>query len=148
MVDGNDGDFVRLVELLDEEYVERFGEVALQYRQYNNLDDVICGFLVYENEIAVACGGFKRYCEDTAEIKRVFVMKEYRRRHFAKEIVMCCEEEAKKRGFLYMVLETGAKMPEAIALYQGSGYCLIDNFGEFVGDDVCVCMKKSLSNTF
>lgn len=118
--------------------------MALKYRQYNALKDIRDAFVAYDNHKAIACGGFKNYNNDTAEVKRVFVSKDYRRQHIASEIIKCCEVEAKQQGYRYMVLETGAEMPEAISLYKGSGYNLINNYDQFEGDKVCVCMKKIL----
>ena len=36
-------------------------------------------------------------------------------------------------------------MNEAIALYQKQGYEMIENYGEFAGDENSVCMAKELA---
>ena len=41
-------------------------------------------------------------------------------------------------------LETGRKQPEAIALYQKSGYRLTENYGQYVGVENSVCMRIDL----
>lgn len=35
-------------------------------------------------------------------------------------------------------------MQGAIRFYQKEGYRIIPNYGEFIGDELCVCMEKQL----
>jgi hypothetical protein len=42
-------------------------------------------------------------------------------------------------------LETGKQQPEAIRLYEKSGYAYIPNYGQYAGVDNSVCMKKELA---
>jgi putative acetyltransferase len=55
------------------------------------------------------------------------------------------ERWAHELGYAGCVLETGKKQPEAIALYQRSGYALTPNYGQYIGVDNSVCMQKALS---
>ncbi|MCD8356050.1 MAG: GNAT family N-acetyltransferase [Clostridia bacterium] len=101
-------------------------------------------FVVYCDGEPAACGCLKRYDAESAELKRVFVRKEFRRKHLATAIVEACEREARRQGYHVMALETGAEMPEAIAMYRKRGYTQIENYGDFAGDTVYICMKKLL----
>ncbi|WP_369804232.1 hypothetical protein [Siphonobacter sp. SORGH_AS_0500] len=47
-------------------------------------------------------------------------------------------------GYEYCVLETGKRQQPAIALYTRSGYQPIPNYGQYIGMDNSVCMKKNL----
>lgn len=142
--DAGNPHFQELVAMLDDAYYERFGALALKYRQYNVTDGIADAFVMYCDGEPAACGCFKRYDAESAELKRVFVRKEFRRKHLATEIVEVCECEARRQGYHAMVLETGAEMPEAIAMYQKLGYALVENYGDFTGDTACVCMRKQL----
>ena len=42
------------------------------------------------------------------------------------------------------MLETGARQPEALALYESNGFARIAPFGEYIDDPVSVCMEKHL----
>ena len=44
-----------------------------------------------------------------------------------------------------MVLETGLKQPEAIRLYERSGYEKIENYGQYIGVENSVCMQKIIA---
>jgi hypothetical protein len=41
-------------------------------------------------------------------------------------------------------LETGKKQPEAIQLYQKSGYHIIPNYGQYAGIENSVCFEKQV----
>ena len=85
------------------------------------------------------CGGWRTLAADpsTAEIKRMYVAPEYRGRGVARAILARLEETARAAGKKQMALETGTAQPEAIALYERSGYERITDFGYYKGyDDV------------
>jgi hypothetical protein len=54
------------------------------------------------------------------------------------------EAEAARRGYRRGVLETGERMPEAIALYASERWTRIEPFGPYAGDPRAVCFEKSL----
>lgn len=83
--------------------------------------------------------------DGTAELKRVFVTAAARGRGVARGILRSAEEFARSRDVRAVLLETGPAQPEAIALYETSGYEHIPQFGQYVGDELSVCMKKTLS---
>lgn len=54
-----------------------------QYMQYNTLENIHDVVLVYEGQFPIVCAGFRPYGENTAEVKQVFLRKEYRGRDIA-----------------------------------------------------------------
>ena len=72
----------------------------------------------------------------------MFVRLENRGRGIAGEILNELETWAKELNFSEFVLETGVKQPEAIRLYQKSGYETIPNYGQYLNVENSVCMKK------
>ena len=76
----------------------------------------------------------------------MYVRPAYRRQGIAGKIVAALEQHAAANGCHRAVLETGADMPEAIAFYERQGYRLVPNYGDFVDDDICVCMEKEISD--
>ena len=54
------------------------------------------------------------------------------------------EDTAQAAGAEVMVLETGARQPEAIALYESSGYLPIPGFGFYKDSPISRCMARSL----
>ena len=142
--DSENTDFQALVSLLDADLAIRDGDLHGFYAQFNKIDAIKNAVVAYENETAVGCGAFKRYDDESVEIKRMFVRPENRGKRIAVEILTELEKWAKELAFAFAVLETGKKQPEAVRLYEKSGYELIPNYGQYAGMENSVCMKKSL----
>lgn len=134
-------DFKKLSALFDEYLVDIDGDEREFFAHYNNvqLDHVL---VVYDEERAVGCGAFKKYEEDTAEIKRMFVLPEARGKGIANMILTEIESWAIEQGFANFILETSPKLHHAIALYTKMGYQFIPNYGQYIGVENSVCMKK------
>ena len=81
---------------------------------------------------------------DVAELKRLAVAKEYRRKGVARLLVREAEQWAEKQGFNKIKLETTEFQPEAIALYETSGYAHSGSY-EY-GPIHVVLMEKALSS--
>ena len=138
----NNTDFNELVRLLDQELSIRDGAEHSFYAQFNKIDKIREVVIAYEGETAVGCGAFKEYSPKVAEIKRMYVRENVRGRGIAAEILSELETWAKELNFSECILETGLKQPEAIRLYQKSGYEITPNYGQYVSVENSVCMKK------
>jgi ribosomal protein S18 acetylase RimI-like enzyme len=91
---------------------------------------------------AVAMGGWRfrpdvrALGRDTAaEVKRMYVVPWAQRRGYARIMLSCLESTAREAGADVMVLETGLAQPEAIALYESSGYEAVEGFGHYRDSD-------------
>ncbi|KQO27916.1 GNAT family acetyltransferase [Flavobacterium sp. Leaf82] len=142
--DSDDIDFKKLVVLLDQDLKIRDGEDHLFYNQFNKTDKIKHVIVFYENDIAVGCGAFREKESDTVEIKRMYVHPDHRKKGIASQVLKALELWAAEIKYPYTVLETGKKQPEAIALYQKSGYSIIPNYPPYEKMDNSVCMKKTL----
>ena len=140
--DSDNADFRELVVLLDRELQIRDGDEHSFYAQFNKIDKIRHVVVAYEDEKAVGCGAFKEYTDEAAEIKRMYVRPERRGRGIAGMILSELEMWAKELNFSECVLETGLKQPEAISLYQKSGYRIIPNYGQYAGVANSVCLRK------
>lgn len=137
-------DFIGLVRLLDAELKIRDGEDHAFYDQYNKIHNIKHALVAYSGTTAVACGALKAYEPGTAELKRMFVRPEFRRKGIAQRLLGELEGWAQALHYKSLILETGQAQPEAIALYTHSGYELIPNYGQYAGVENSVCMKKIL----
>ena len=140
--DSDNSDFRELVALLDADLQIRDGAEHSFYSQFNKIDKIRHVVVAYENKQAIGCGAFKEYELNVAEIKRMFVRPENRGRGIAGEILTELETWAKELNFSKCVLETGVKQPEAIRLYQKSGYQIIPCYGQYLNVENSVCMSK------
>lgn len=134
-------DFQKLTALFDDYLIDIDGDQRDFFAHYNNkyLEHVL---VCYDGETAVACGGFKEYDAETAEIKRMFVLPDQRGKGIAQHLLTEIESWAKECGYPNYILETSPKLESAVAMYKKSGYQLIPNFGQYIGVENSICMKK------
>lgn len=93
----------------------------------------------------VACGAFRPMGEPgVAEVKRMYVAPAHRGRGHSKRVLAEIERLAAACGHHTLRLETGCRQPEAIGLYERSGYRPIPNFGRYVGVPDSRCYEKRL----
>ena len=94
-------------------------------------------FVVAKDEdTLLGCGAFRPVNNYCAEIKRMFVRPAARQRGIARSILRHLEEEIRRRKFLSIVVETGYRQPEAMALYEAEGFFPIPPFLGYVGNPV------------
>ena len=144
--DGNDKRFVDLCHELDEylSYAVGGEKQRKQYTQYNTLENIHDVVLIIEDGKAVACGSFKEYNPNIAEIKRVFTQESFRNRGYSKSIMRALEERALNKGYKKLILETGYLLKGAMRLYTANGFHVIKNYGQYINMPESVCMEKEL----
>ena len=67
-----------------------------------------------------------RLQQRTAELKRIWTDSRYRRRGYAKALLVELEKEIVARGYTRVYLTTGDRQPEAEELYLTTGYRRLD----------------------
>ena len=121
-----------LIGELQQEYVARYGgpdETPVNPRSFDPPEGA---FLVAELDGDLAgCAGLRRHDPEIAELKRMYVRATHRRRGLARVLLNAVEEQARELGYRQLILETGSAQPEALALYQSSGYEPLANFGHY-----------------
>lgn len=142
--DSSNKDFVALVKLLDADLAIRDGEDHAFYDQFNKIDKIKNAMVLYENNRAVACGAIKEYEKEIVEVKRMYVLPEFRGQGKASLILTELEQWARELGYSKCILETGKKQPEAITLYKKNNYHIIPNYGQYKEIENSVCFKKCL----
>lgn len=142
----DDPDFRKLVSLLDADLAIRDGKDHAFFAQYNKLDSIKHVVVAFENEIPAGCGAIKMFDQQTMEVKRMFVMPEFRKKGIARAVLNELERWTAELGFETCMLETGKRQPEAISLYKTSGYELIPNYGQYMGVETSVCFRKNVIN--
>ena len=139
-----DQDFIALVKLLDQELAIVDGDDHAFYHQFNSIDVLKHTIVLYENNIPVGCGAIKKFDDTSAEVKRMYTLNKTRGKGVATKVLLELEKWAKELNYKYTILETGKRLPDAIALYQKNGYEIIPNYGQYVGIENSVCFRKEL----
>lgn len=144
--DGNDEDFAYLCDKLDKALDEAAGEDAQRskYNQYNQRNSIHNVIVVYQNKTPVACGAFKMYDEEHAELKRIYTDISVRNMGIGSELIRRLEALAKIQGYRYCILETGKMLHFAHRLYKKAGYKEIPNYGQYVNMSDSICMEKKI----
>lgn len=95
---------------------------------------------------AVGCGALRQFPGDPAigEIKRMFVAPASRGKGIGREILQDLENHARSFGYKKLMLETGTKQPEAVALYEKAGYVRIPLYPPYAENPHSLCYAKDL----
>ena len=102
-------------------------------------------FLVsYAGDMPVGFGALRQLGPDTAEIKRMYVLPEWRGRGVSALVSAGLEDHTREWGRSVLRLETGPKQPEAVRFYEKSGYLRIPNFGPYAADPTSLCYERVL----
>ena len=97
-----------------------------------------------DDERAVACGGIARFDQARGELKRMYVVPELRGRGLGRRLLVELEQAARGLGYRGIVLETGDLQPEALGLYEASGYERIPCYPPYDSRALSLCFEKSL----
>jgi GNAT superfamily N-acetyltransferase len=134
-----------LVEQVQQEYVTRYGgrdEAVVDPGEFRPPAGL---FLVAEvGGVPAGCGAWRAYPPGGAEIKRVYVAPEFRRRGLAQVLMAELEVSAARAGHRSVVLNTGQRQPEAVALYRELGYAPVPGYGVYACSPEAVFLGKEL----
>lgn len=142
--DSSSADFIELVRLLDAELAIRDGDEHAFYDQFNKIDSIKHCIVGYLNGLPIGCGAIKGFNDKAMEVKRMYILPEYRGRNYATELLKALEKWITELNFNQSILETGIRQPEAIALYTKNNYLRIPNYGQYEGKSNSVCFSKQL----
>ena len=83
--------------------------------------------IVYRNGKPIACGAFKLYDEEHAELKRLYTDPSSRNIGLGTELLRRLESKAKIKGFKWCILETSKPLEAACHVYERAGYKVVAN---------------------
>jgi GNAT superfamily N-acetyltransferase len=122
----------RLIGELQSEYLTRYGTPDETPIETGEFDPPAGLFLIgLLDGDPVAAGGWRRVAPGVGEIKRMYVAERARRRGLSRLMMTELEATLAAAGYERVVLMTGSGQPEAIALYESSGYAEIDPYGMY-----------------
>ncbi len=128
------------------ELLERYGEPDLD--SHLEPDGVIASFVGERDgePVAAALVRWAPYDVEpgTVEVKRLYVTPEHRGHGHSRVMMGAAEAAARRAGATRVVIETGVKQPEAIALYRAIGYSDIPGYGTYKDHPDSVCMALEL----
>ncbi len=99
--------------------------------------------LIDENGSAVAHAAL-RMLGGRLEVKRVIVAEGHRGAGLGKRIMAAVEGAARELGQSSLILQTGDRQPEAVALYESLGYRPIPVYEPYLAITNSLCFEKRL----
>jgi putative acetyltransferase len=138
-------DFKILTIMLDQELKLIYGSTQAEFDQFNIIDYSETVIVAFIDNNPVGCGCFKNFDNNTAELKRMFVNRQFRGKGIGAAILSELEKWAKELDFSSIILETGVLQGKAVELYKKYGYKVIPNFYPYIGNELSICFEKNLS---
>lgn len=136
-----------LIAALNAELRARYPEDGVNYFRLDP-DEVRPGrgafFVAYDADTPVGCGAVRLLESSIAEIKRMYVVPDLRGRGIATRVLDALEGEARLLRVERLLLETGTRQPEAIAMYAKAGFLPTEPFGEYRPSPLNVFLEKRL----
>lgn len=142
----DDPQVVELVEAVQQEYVVRYGgRDAMEVDPAEVLPPRGLLLVAEVDGRAVGCGAWRVHVPGTVEVKRMYVAPHARRRGVADAVLARLEATAAAAGHRRVVLNSGDRQPEALALYARAGYTPVAGYGVYAGVPGAVFLGKKLS---
>ncbi len=97
--------------------------------------------------VPAGCGGWRVHDagRGVVELKRMYVEPAFRRRGVAGLVLSALERRAADAGHRHLVLNSGDRQPEALALYARAGYTPVAGYGVYADAPGAVFLGKQLS---
>ncbi|MGR5092720.1 GNAT family N-acetyltransferase [Vibrio maritimus] len=98
--------------------------------------------VIYDQDIAIACGLFREHHNGSCELKRMFS----KVKGAGSYLISQLESYARQKGYERAVLSTRRVNKLAINFYKRHGYSEIEAYGKYVHTDRSICLGKALCN--
>jgi GNAT superfamily N-acetyltransferase len=135
-----------LIERVQQEYVVRYGGRDAAAVDPAEFSPPLGLFLVAEVDgVPAGCGGWRAQGQGTAELKRMYVEPAFRRRGIAALVLAELERTAAAAGIGHLLLNSGQRQPEALALYARAGYLPAPGYGVYADSPDAVFLGKDLT---
>ena len=103
-------------------------------------------YSAWDGDRLAAVGALKQLGAGRGELKSMRAAPAYRGRGAGRAILDHLMAEARRRGYVWLGLETGRPEPfqPARRLYEGYGFAECPAFGDYVSDEFSLCMDRTL----
>ncbi|NEQ96220.1 MAG: GNAT family N-acetyltransferase [Cyanothece sp. SIO2G6] len=95
--------------------------------------------------VTAGCGAIVNHDREYAEIKRMFVLPNFRGLRIGHRLLEALENWARDMGLAWVRLETGMAQPQALSFYEKAGYQPCQPFGSYHNDPLSIFMEKRLT---
>ncbi|RMI13956.1 GNAT family N-acetyltransferase [Cellulomonas triticagri] len=111
-------------------------------------DGMLTTLVVHHDGTPVGCVSLRDaapgHGAGTGEVKRLYVAPGARGRGLGRALVLAVEARAAALGLTRLVLESGVRQPESVALYRSLGWDAITPYGPWADHPETLCFGKAL----
>ena len=93
----------------------------------------------------VGCGALRRIDKRMSEAKRMYVLPSLQGMGIGRQLLDAIEALALEQGTGTLVLETGVEQPDAVALYEKSGFTQRGAYLDYAEDGISIFMEKRIA---
>ena len=143
-----ESDAKALIARLDAELSERYPDTSLDHLVLTHAEITEGGgtFLIArEGGRLLGCAALRRLDCASGQVMRMYVLPSARRASVGRRLLAELERHARRIGLRRLVLHTGMRQPEAIGLYESTGFTRIPGFGPYTPSHPGVCMAKAIA---
>jgi catechol 2,3-dioxygenase-like lactoylglutathione lyase family enzyme/GNAT superfamily N-acetyltransferase len=146
----DDPAFVGLCADFDAELADRYGDLephpALGDRRFFGLEAPDVVLVAFRFDTPVGCGALRPApdLDGAGELKRMYVAPAARGAGVGRWIVGALVNRARRAGYSEVVLQTGDRQPEAMALYERCGFTAMEPWGTYAELDLSRCYRLGL----
>jgi GNAT superfamily N-acetyltransferase len=134
-----------LVDRVQAEYTVRYGGPDAAVVDPGDFVPPTGLFLVAEVDgVPAGCGAWRVHEPGVVEVKRMYVEPAFRRLGLAQVLLDALELSAARAGHRAVVLNSGFRQPEALALYDRAGYGPVPGYGVYADAPGAVFLGKEL----
>ena len=102
-----------------------------RHRFYNDIENEFVAFYIgLKNDKVIGTVALKKFDYDIAELKSLYLRKEYRGNGYGKQLLDTVIKKAREEGFRYIVLDSMSKYKAALGLYEILGFVTIDKYND------------------
>ena len=118
--------------------------IPAAYRDYYKLDGEATVCRILQDKQAIACAAFRVMDEERAELLRLYVKPEHRKKGLARQLLDTLELQAMFQGCTHLVLAVEKSAKQVLNLYKSLEYRESKAWPPFVGDGKMLCLSKEL----
>ena len=137
--DSDSGEFKNLISNHDKE-LESYSDI---YKNDSEIQGASIIIAYYDNK-PVGCASFDHYDNDTIEIKKLYVLPEFRDVGISEIVLKDLEQWARENKYNNAILETRFPYNREVNIFEDNGYNIIEKFGNYKYIENSICYGKKL----
>ena len=116
----------------DEYMLEFLGEDKKYYSRYNENEKIEKVWVAYYENLPVGCIAYRNKGYGVGEVKRLFIINEYRGKGISKDLFKEVQEYAKEQGCNTLFLDTRRTLEPAVTIYLTWGFNIVFQQGLYI----------------